>query len=88
MHFDFPNTFNTNLGCMIEYEGGSALMFKYGNYENIVISFQTTTNTYIDFYLPEMPPCDKDQTGFPSDIPASFKFKRAEYWALIKDTGS
>lgn len=84
MHFNVPVYPGQNyFGQFHEFEeGGSGVSFYYNGSERIFVSYQSGSSTYVDINLYDMKPVDEVKTNQPTDIPAEFVFKKAEYWIL------
>jgi len=91
LHFPIPSFPNqTDFGQFRTfYDGGGVLSFFYNNTERVFISFISSQTSYVDIDLYDMKPMQQDlNQAFPSDIPAEFVFKSAEYWVLKTNTNT
>lgn len=84
MHFSAPQyPGQTYFGQLHIFEdGGSGVSFFYNGSERIFLSLQSGTTTYIEINLYDMKPVETEGKNFPSEIPADFIFRKAEYWNL------
>ena len=84
VHFAIPSSTSQNYFGQVHtfYDGGGGISFYYNGTERIFISHAPSQTTFVDINLYDMKPLEEGQKALPSDIPAEFTFKSAEYWVL------